>query len=342
MSWIFNSSKKDSLWLILPGLLAIILAFSINLENNALVAFIFFFVAKGFLDSGHIAITYFRTYGDPEERNKKVYMWVPLGLFLIFFTWMYFSIPWFWAFIIYMTVFHNFRQYYGITRWYQKLNQRFDKKSDTFLHLLCLIPFLTFHFRDLEKLDLYFNPQVIPYFKSENIVQILSGLWIFIFIFFILREVYLYTLTKKIELNRISSIVVPSLIYFISFTFGKNLEQIFLPNVLAHGVAYIGMTSLALQRTQNQSFKHFLKLTIAIAFIWGILVTLSEVYFLDDFTYDLFISKNPWIIGLISLYLTPLFMHYIYDAFLWKSSHPKAKHIYMSNGQKSLSEEKVR
>lgn len=335
MPWIFNSSKNDSLWLILPGLLSIIFVFSINFEDHTALAFIFFFIAKGLLDSGHIAITYFRTYADPEENKKPIYIWLPLCLFFSFFAWMYFSLPGFWAFVIYTTVFHNFRQYYGITRWYQKLNQRFDKKSDIFLHLLCLIPFIAFHFRDLNNLDLYFDPSVIPFTENSTVFKILTILWILIFLLFLTREARLYKLKKESELNRIFSVFVPAFIYFISFIFGKNLEQIFLPNVLAHGIAYIGMTSLALHRTQTQNFKYFLKITFLMALIWGSIVTLSEVFFLDDYTYDFFITKNLWIIGFISLYLTPLFMHYFYDAFLWKSSHPKAKYIYKPDAPKS-------
>lgn len=328
MNWIFGKVQNDLLWLHIPGLVALFLVFGLPITDAYLGGMLFILLAKGLFDSGHIAATFFRTYGIPAERSNKVYLWSPILIFLVFTLWMAFKIPGFWMFIIYSTLFHNFRQYYGVTRWYQKLNSRFDKVSDIFLHLLCLIPFIAFHFRNLKDLDLYFDAHVLYFYPQQTIFNFLVGLWVITFSCFLWREFKFATKTNHREWNRIISVLIPSLIYFFSFTFGETLAEIFIANVLGHGLAYIGLISLSMNKVSKTKFRRAVALTGLTALIWGSLVTIIEYGYLDQFTYQHLITESLPIQLAIALYLTPLFMHYFYDAFLWKSSHPQAKLIY--------------
>jgi len=55
--WIGNTPRLDFLWLYLPGLLAIAASFFLHESSSSLTFLVFAFIAKEFLDSGHVYTT---------------------------------------------------------------------------------------------------------------------------------------------------------------------------------------------------------------------------------------------------------------------------------------------
>lgn len=93
---------------------------------------------------------------------------MPPLLFAVFFLWSWTAAPYLGAFIVYATIFHNVRQFYGLSKWYQRLNGRYRTDSDHLLYFLCLVPVALAHFRsDIEWSSYYTRADVVFWPQPE-------------------------------------------------------------------------------------------------------------------------------------------------------------------------------
>ena len=321
MAWILGSLRKDILWLYVPGLAALLLSFFFILPSPSLAYVAYTFVALQFFDSGHVYTTLWRTYLNPEERRRRKAYWIaPVIFFVLFFSWSYFQIPGLAAFIIYATIFHNVRQFFGIQKWYQRLNKRFTVWTDRFLYFNCFMPFLIAHFRTGPLWNQDYSEQDIWRFPNENLYRGLLVVYLLGLTAWLVWEIL--ELKKHREWNRFLSTAFPTALYGSCFLLGKTASEVVFPLVVAHGVSYFALMTLALSRTQ----KRFVNVQIAslvvllTALIFGSLEGVFEENYLD--------LSNAVLSPLIAVYLTPLFCHYYFDAFLWKGTHPESSRIY--------------
>lgn len=322
MEWILGTLRKELLWLYLPGLCALVLSYFLIPPTAESAAFLIYaFFAKEFFDSGHVYTTLWRTYFHPRERKRDgMYLYIPLCLFVIFWAWGYFQFPYLGAFIVYATIFHNVRQFFGISKWYQRLNGVYRKASDAFLYFLCFTPFVAAHFRTDYVWNSYYSPQDVFRWPNQTIYAVIAGIYIAGLLGWLVYEARL--LRSAREWNRLLSVAFPSLLYGVAFLFGHTASEIIFPLVVAHGVGYFALMSLALSRTQPR-FASFIK-AVAVVAVTALFFGVLEGYFEDEFL-DL---SSRTLAPLVALYLTPLFCHYYFDAFLWKGKHPEAKAIY--------------
>ncbi|MCX7979178.1 MAG: hypothetical protein N2578_09265, partial [Bdellovibrionaceae bacterium] len=102
-----------------------------------------------------VYITSFRAFRRPTPhyaiKHALVFALIALGSY----AWMALGVPGFWSFVVYFTIFHHGRQFYGILRWYMGLNRRADRYSEWFLYLLTCIPLIFFHFRPIKPFSIY-------------------------------------------------------------------------------------------------------------------------------------------------------------------------------------------
>lgn len=327
--WILHSFKKDFLFLVLPPLLMLTLSFSITTEGIATLFFSFF--TFSIVDNGHVYMTFLRTYSHTPERSSSIrYLLTPLLVFFIFFLWLWLGGRYFWHFVVYATLFHNIRQFYGITRWYQKKNKNFSPWPGRFLYALTILPVIAYHFRDQVLTGMYAETDI---FYNPNPQYLLSISFIYLFILFFWLSFELFSFyTKQKSLGRFLSLLTPVTAYGISFFFGKTYLQVLGPVIIGHGISYAALMAFALNKTQSEryfSFKRTFIFLMGIAIIFGILESFSEDY-LSLWIESVGKMESIPLIGvaLISLYLTPLFCHYYFDGYLWKSSHREAKIIY--------------
>ncbi|WP_295900696.1 hypothetical protein [uncultured Bdellovibrio sp.] len=321
MTWILGSFRKDVLWLYFPGLAALLLSFFILRPSPTTAFWIYTFVALQFFDSGHVYTTLWRTYLNPEERRRRqAYVYAPLFFFLLFWVWGYFQIPGLAACIIYATIFHNVRQFFGIHKWYQRLNGNYVKWADYLLYFNCFMPFLIAHFRTGPVWNYDYSDQDIFRFPNEDIYKTLL---VFYFIGVTLWLVFeTLRLKKNREWNRVLSAVFPTVLYGVCFLCGRTAAEIVFPLVIAHGVSYFALMSLALSRTQKRfsNLQFGTAVVLMTALLFGSLEGVFEEYYLDLTS----VTLSP----LVALYLTPLFCHYYFDAFLWKKTHPESPQVY--------------
>ncbi|WP_374075802.1 hypothetical protein [Bdellovibrio bacteriovorus] len=321
MTWILGSLRKDFLWLYFPGLAALCLSFFILKPSPSMAFLVYTFVALQFFDSGHVYTTLWRTYFNADERRRsKMYLYAPLFFFLLFWAWGYFQVPGLAAFIIYATIFHNVRQFFGILKWYQRLNNQYHSWVDKFLYFNCFMPLLIAHFRTGPLWNYDYSDQDLFRYPNADIYNALLVVYLVGIMSWLVCEIV--SLKKHKEWNRFLSIAFPTVLYGICFLLGRTASEIVFPLVVAHGVSYFGLMSLALSRTQKRFKNLQIGMTVVLltALVFGSLEGIFEDHYLD--------LSSAVLSPLVAVYLTPLFCHYYFDAFLWKKTHPESKQIY--------------
>jgi hypothetical protein len=213
------------------------------------------------------------------------------------------------------------RQFYGINKWYQKQNARADRTADFFLYFLCLMPFVAAHFRGDSPWASYYSERDLFFFPSAGLHAFALALYSAGVAAWLGYEFLQRRRGRRTEWNRILALATPAVIYGYCFLIGRTWIEILLPLVVAHGAAYIGLTSLAVSRTRNGfAFKK--------AFVF---VTLTCLFFgAVEFNFDRGLppAGDLALSAAMAFYLCALFCHYVFDGFLWKRTHPEAALVY--------------
>ncbi len=327
-NWILSQFSNDLIFIFLPGIASI--AIFSRLPSNSIYLLVYAFFASTIVDSGHVYTTAWRTFFRKEERNSHPLYWIaPLTIITGVFLWVYFRIPYLWSFVVYATIYHHMTQFYGFLRWYQKLNKRISYFSGYFLFALILIPFILFHFRSLPN-ERYYTDQDIFFYPNPAFFKI--GLFIYasvVIAWLVFEAVLIYK--KHFELNRFLALLAPAFLYAYCFLVGKNSIQILLPLLLSHGIPYMAVMSLSLGRLDPKAFHKVYKAVGIIALtavVGGVANTLYETYVIT--ISNGYVQNGISVIEtlLIGIYLVPLFCHYVFDGYLWKSKHKDARLIY--------------
>lgn len=327
-NWILENPPLDIVLIILPGWLGVAMAWSF--PEDSLWMALYAFVAIVFVDAGHTYTTWWRTIFRKEERQTHYIYWLaPLGTILGMFFWIKLRLPYLWSFVAYNAIFHQIRQYYGVSRWYQKLNNRYCRTSNRFLYTLLVMPFVLFHFRGVDWITMYSEGELFLY-PSAPLFKLGLGIYGVTMLSWIIFEIRLWQ--KGIhELNRFLSMLVPISIYGIGFTLGHTVAQVIFPILMAHGIPYIAIMDVSLRRLNPKIFKAFVKVLGLLVFTAVLLAsienyatsfldTLSQAYRYKD------VSSGQAL--LTAIVMTPLICHFIWDAYIWKGTHREAKTVY--------------
>lgn len=320
--WILGSFYLDALFLILPAVVSLSLLLFGMAQNST------FYIILGtvIIDSGHVYTTIWRTLLHAEERKSSLmYIFVPIGVAVFFFTWAALSLPYLWSFVLYATIHHNIRQFYGVTRWYQSLNRRYSPWNTFFFYALTILPFIAFHFRP-EAITGFYTPHDLVLWPNANVFLWLVRLYAIGLLAWVIYEVSLRAKGLH-EFNRVTSMLTAFATYGITFYFGQSSMQILLPLVLTHGIAYFGLISLALQRTRKSAFSYWPKALVIVlgtAIFCGWLESYIEGHWIRFESIQISLLEAL----IIGLYLIPLFSHFIFDAFIWRKGHREGQLIY--------------
>lgn len=320
--WILGSKAKDIFFFYVLALgLSSVYWFSTPKGVVATALFLFIVV---FVDSAHVYSTFWRTYALKEERSSSQSYWiVPTLVFLGALIWAVLKVPYFWAMVVYFTYFHHLRQGQGITKWYMKINQKFRPEMIKIFYALLLIPFVTFHFNDVIPLALYNRNDLFFLNKPEWLIYG-KGLTYLTWTLWLGLEIKIYTQEKKIEINRILSMLVPAAVHVKCFLYPVTAEGVIFPLLLLHGLTYFAVMSFSLQKLRPQKFANFSKSLLfvvgfgavfALVESFGIseYVNLNNDYLKNDFLDDKL---------LLAIFVTPTLTHYILDGLIWKKGHP--------------------
>lgn len=331
MPWILGSGTLDFLWILSPGLLAAPLLFVLPGPSVLLAALGFLIYVV--IDTGHVYTTFWRTYFRGEERASTPMYWIaPLAIVLVMAAWFALGLPHAWAFVVYATLYHHFRQYYGMLRWYERLNGRACRPSQLFLYALTVYPFLLMHVRPderLRELFLYVRGDVFllpsPQLWEAGL-WVLAGLWCA----WIAFEVSLWSNGTR-ELNRLLAVLCPSALACVCFLTGSNAATLILPMLVNHGVPYFAVMTLSLRRLEPRRYRSLAwtaLLVVASAAAFGFGEWLYETNAIEVSNRYLTERIGGWRSLLLGLYLVPLFCHYVFDAYIWTGRHREAKKVY--------------
>lgn len=326
--WILEKPSKDFAWILFPGFAAALYFLMAEADNTFYE--VMAFIVMGMIDSGHVYSTLWRTYFHKEERiSSIIYIWTPIVIFVIGFLWFHYQIPYLYSFIFYATAYHHIRQFYGVTKWYEKLDQSFTKWSGRFLYLLSLTPAIAAHFRSDLVIEFYTKKDLLMY-PDQGIHKVIIGVNIILGICYLLYEINNYR-TGDFKLNRCLSVVAPVVLYTSVFYIGKDGFQILLPLMVAHGIPYYAMLGVGLTRTRSSRFPTYLsvfKAVLLTAIIFGGFEFYFEREIIDFDEKYLYIPPKLWESMLLGLYVIPLMSHYTLDAFIWKSKHREGRLIF--------------
>lgn len=282
-----------------------------------------------FLDMGHAYSTLFRTYFRKQELNRsKVYLYAPIGLLLMMFLWSYYGAPYFWRFMLYMTFLHHVRQNHGLFRWYAKLENYQVNREVIHIHLMAIIPFLLFHFRDVEYHSLYHSTEFY-FFNGGAYVHLAIALYAVYFFFNMCRM--LFKLVKKeVGLGLAISYIYPAALNYICFLTFKHSLAVFLPLLTLHATTYFALMSHSINKLYPSRWSYS-KITLMLAGI--ILAFVSIEYLFTDFfnLYSALSLEGNALLSLIaSLSVLPNLMHFLIDSIIWKRGNPDFQLILKS------------
>jgi hypothetical protein len=324
--WISGAFKWDFTFLILPGLLTVLWIPWIETGTAATLAAI---LITGLLDSGHVYTTAFRLWIFGKGHASRSFLWVPLAVFALITTWVQLQIPGLWPFIVYATIFHNFRQFYGFVRWYETLNGRSSRLTHAFFYALILIPVLIYHFRPGIPRAMYSDDDLLHVPDWPGVRMALFRIYLLVWAGWLAHEFRLAR-QRGVEWNRLSAFLGATGLYGICLVRGNTLFEVLYPLLAAHGIGYFFVSVISLRRSpasRNWSIGLATFLVVLIAAIFGLLEGAFEEGMLQGLVqYTLHPAR--WLTSLIvGLYLTPLLSHYLYDSWLWTSKHPDFKQI---------------
>lgn len=322
LSWIFGNFQKDILLIYVPTIVALLIPIFSTSSSNLQV--IYAFLVLALIDSGHGYISVFRFQGNnrPKDEKKKA-----LLLFLAIFAGIsfgqYVGIPYMFTAFIYFTIYHHIKQYFGLQKWYEKINQFEWKLRSVFLWSLTITPAIIFHLR----------PEVQAVREELSLLSISD----YGFLLSPLRAAYYFTISiwlafeLRILLRNRNSLPAFLLMlqivaaHFLCFNFGDSLQEAIFPLLVAHGFTYFALINMTNTKVIHLSLTRSLALLATVAIVFG---------GLDFLVSDLIVSESlssPILKILMALAvgftLTPNVWHYIVDASLWKRSDPDMKAI---------------
>lgn len=273
------------------------------------------------LDMGHAYATLFRTYfREQEYKRSKVYIYSPIIIFLMMGTWAYMGFPFFWRFMLYATFMHHVRQNYGLYVWYSKLEGFKPSNEKIHIHLMAIIPFILFHFRNTEYQALYHASEFFPG-EEGPYLKLFIALYT-IYFFFNMIRVYVKLVRKEIGKGLALSYIYPACLNYVCFLTLKHSYQVYMPLLAFHAVSYLALMSHSMDKLHGGK--------ISMSKIWGLLMTIVVIfvsieYFITDY-FDVF--SIPQQVGNFKLSLVmafavlPNLMHFFLDSVIWKKDNP--------------------
>jgi hypothetical protein len=323
--WILGRPSFDFLGLVLPGYLGLILVWLF--ADTAPAVMIIGFFGLVLVDSGHVYTTFFR---GPffEVNNLSKTLGSLLGIFLFLFLWLYFQVPYFWPFITYFTLFHHVRQYVGLIKWYNKIDDYFDPLLIQFFYASVFVSIFLFHVNP-EVTSFYYAIQGdVFYFPSFGAYNFVLNVQFGIYFLYTIYAAYIFLIKKekpfKTHLFFISAIVF----YFLVCSMNRASELVFLPLLFAHGIPYFLLILKSKGRLEPSLSKYkILFIVFGFAFLFAIIE-----YLLQENVVVFEYLKNPSVFQkvILAIFLTPLIFHYLIDGYIWKSKHFLARKIYLS------------
>ncbi|MEM6733779.1 MAG: hypothetical protein AAF658_19620, partial [Myxococcota bacterium] len=233
-----------------------------------------------------------------------------------------------WTAFIYFGFYHHARQYYGVLRWYQKLNGRFDPWSHWFVYALFLFPAVLFHFREEPFFGGHYTGHDLLLWPAPGVYA--AGLLIYgaLVTTWLLYERRQWAAGHR-EPNRIVAVGAPALLSGLCFFTGRSAPEVLFPLVAGHTIAYFALIGLSVERT---AVRWRMRWQPAMALVLGLSAMFGAVEFAYEKTMMIWNYQQataPLGAALaIGFYSSLVLSHYILDSVIWRGDHPDAPRLF--------------
>jgi hypothetical protein len=316
------SARFDSLWILLPGILASVFVV-LSKTSEGPLSFWEWYLWIVAIDVAHVYATIYRTYADGAARQRlfSLLIIVPLGSWLVSLWLLSIDIMWFWRVLAYVAVFHFIRQAYGIMRLYARKERETSwlQGIDQFaIYAATLYPVIYWH---THKRSIHWFLEG-DFFHGLPIwsERLAFGLWCLSIVAFVSKAAVISVRTRNLNLPKLIHVLTTYAVWYVGIVMFDNDRSFTITNVVAHGVPYFALI-WAYKRKESPPW------TIS---LWWFVLSLLLLASLEEFVWDRLLwhevfSSFPafqlsddikiWVIAMLAV---PQLSHYFLDAFLWK------------------------
>ncbi len=336
-----KSASFDGLFILLPGLLALLITFFLpaqykHTDEMPVWAWV---VLVLLVDVAHVYSTLFRTYFDKERFSKYrvLYLFIPIACFITGVLLYSVSASLFWRILAYLAVFHFVRQQYGFVRLYSRYEQQQSSGAviDTVtIYAATLYPLIYWHCTPGRN----FNWFVKGDFVTGD-MSMLSNVAFYVYCLivatYVVKEVLGCVRTRTINVPRNVLISGTLFTWYFGIVHFNGDMAFTLLNVVAHGIPYIALIWMQEQQSITQKARNNVSAgKIAIRLFYFLLIILVLSY-LEEGLWDgmvwrehesLFpvfsmlprLTSQEVLSVLVPLLSLPQSTHYVLDGFIWR------------------------
>ncbi len=296
------------------------------------------------VDVGHVYSTLYRTYLNPLawRKYRQPMQWIPVFALLLFVVIYSMSATAFWVVLAYLAVFHFVRQQYGIFQLYSRKEERNDweRKIDVVtIYAATLYPLLYWHFSGDRAFNWFvegdffigYMPQLLP---------VLGVLYCLVLTAYCLKEIYYSIKRKKVNVPKNTVALGTILSWYLGIVYFNGDMAFTLFNVISHGIPYMALIWMYVQRENSDSnparSKPFYKIFFSHFGLPLFIISLALLAYVEEGLWDAMLWKehtsvfgifsnfndvikgSVWLNFLIPLLALPQIVHYIIDGFIWR------------------------
>ncbi|MCB0696131.1 MAG: hypothetical protein KDC07_02125 [Chitinophagaceae bacterium] len=338
-----QSASFDGLYILLPGLLALIITFLLpeqykSTDEIPLAGWIILIL---FIDVAHVYSTLFRTYWDHERfsQHRTLYITIPFVCYIVGVLLYAINGMLFWRILAYLAVFHFIRQQYGFMRLYSRFERKrtFRSRLDMLtIYAATIYPLIYWHCTPGRNFSWFVTGDFLI---SEAILfrTICGYIYLVIVLTYLVTEIIALLQTGKFNLPKNLVITGTIATWYFGIVYFNGDMAFTLLNVVAHGIPYMALIWLFNKKerkpdnnTTEQSFINkykyniifFLLSIFVFAYIeeglWDGMIWREHKGIFGFFSGLPSINSKEVLALLVPLLSLPQSTHYVLDGFIWR------------------------
>lgn len=344
--WIIEP-LKDILYILSPPFLSLILVLIIPsvFQQTEEMPELFWLVLVVFIDVAHVYSTLYRTYFQRKNftHSYPLLILVPLICYVLGVILYAMDGLLFWRILAYVAVFHFIRQQYGLMRLYLRMDKpsKFSSITDSIaIYTATLYPLLYWHFSGNRNFNWFLENDFIP-LENTTIIPIFQFIYFLIILLYIIKELYFFVSSKKINIPKNLLIIGTFLSWYFGIVYFNGDMAFTTLNVISHGIPYIALIwffekKKASVSIENSFWKTFFSGSLGFIFflisiiifayfeegLWDALVWQEHGSLFKPFHFIPQVNHSPILTLLIPLLALPQATHYVLDGFIWRKNSP--------------------
>jgi hypothetical protein len=333
----------DIVFILLPPFASLIFIFLFPslFQNNKKMSEHWWLFLILLVDVAHVYSTLYRTYFNRNmyRKQKTAMLAVPLIAFVGGLLLYSISFMAFWRVLAYLAVFHFVRQQYGFMRLYSRKesNSLWMKRVDTItIYYATLYPLIYWHCAGPRNFNWFVEGDFVL-FSAPFFLLLATVIYLCICAVYLFKEVYLYAITRTLNIPRIAVILGTLLSWYFGIVYFNGDMAYTVLNVVSHGIPYMALIWIAGRKQDSMQQKEqkrksllygsyglllFLGLIFLLAYVeeglWDAAVWKEHKNLFPVFRFASIAWDSAALTIIVPLLALPQITHYILDGFIWK------------------------